>query len=440
MSALNIADLKPGMCLARDVKDRNGRLLLNAGLELTDKHLRVLRIWGVTEAHIQGESRESVAEQAAADVDPQVLARAEEAVAWRFLHCNPDQDVVAELRRICVQREVREMLRKGVEGMEVSSQEGEDDASHDKDGAEQETGKAAVEAGETRLEKEPAQPRTKISPNELVRDELVLGTLPKIFHKLVDVVNDSRNSAADVAEVIARDVDLSARLLKVVNSPFYGLASRIDTISRAVAVVGSNQLLALAMGISVVSTFTGIPKDLADMESFWRHSIACGIGARILAGYSHTPNTERFFVAGLLHDIGRLMIYKLMPDSGRLILSKAAKDKRLLVDVEQDVLGFTHHRLGGVLLKQWKLPVSLEMNVRRHHDPSLAANPREAAIIAVADLLANTVQLGASGERYIPRLESGAWEVLDLPLSIVGQAMEQMEYQVDEILEFFTHE
>ncbi|MBG0776885.1 MAG: HDOD domain-containing protein [Desulfovibrionaceae bacterium] len=420
MGKINITSLKPGMVLADTVLDRNGRLLLGKGVELAEKHLRIMKIWGVTEADVEGVTQESVEEELFKELDPAVLEAAGEYVRSRFVNNDLEHEAVAELVRLCTYRIAEEVsASSSVPGGLVS----------------EEAARGAADAPDL-----PYPGIREIDPYKLVHDDMKLGSLPMVFHKLVEVVNDSRSSASDVAEVIGNDIDLSARLLKVVNSSFYGLQSKIDTISRAVAVIGSNQLVSLAMGFSVITFFKGIPDSLINMRSFWTHSIACGIAARILASYHNTPNTERFFVAGLLHDIGRLVMYKTLPDPSLAALEMARRKDMLLFEAEREVLGFTHHKLGGIVLKRWKCPVSLEKNVQYHHEPERAPNRLEASILQFADIMANALEMGSSGERLVPRLEPSMWDTLGLPLSVISQTAAQMDYQVSEIVQFFTQE
>lgn len=419
MGRIGVGALKTGMVLAEDVKDGNGRMLLNAGVSLTDKHLRIFKIWGVSEVDVEGVSREAVDQEEVADIDPALLAAVEAYQAERFRHNDTGLDHVAELLRYCTLRRAREMQAKG-QGAEALPPLRPARAAEDQEAASQ-TG---------------ALP--PVDPHSLVAEELSLGSLPMIFHKLVEVINDSRSSASDVAEIISNDTDLSARLLKLVNSAFYGMRSKIDTISRAVAIIGSNQLVSLAMGISVIQVFKGIPEDIIRMQDFWTHSLGCGLSARILASYHKTPNTERFFVAGLLHDIGRLVIFKCLPGYAKATIDTARRENILVRKAEAQVLGFTHEKLGGILLKRWKFPVSLEKNVRFHHVMDAAPNRLEAAIILFADAMVHALELGSSGERYVPAIPPVAWDTLGLPPTVISQTATQLDYQLDEVVKFFT--
>ena len=419
MSKVNINSLKQGMVLAADVKDRNGRMLLGAGIALDEKNLRILKIWGVTEADVEGVTPDEAEQSLASDLPPELMDAAMAYMRHRFRLNDLDYEPVAELLRHCALRKAHVLAAQGLGPEALSPME---------------------ESGDPRPQTSAPSRTETIDPYQLIRDDLKLGSLPMVFHKLVEAVNDSRSSSSDVAEVISHDTDLAAQLLKVVNSAFYGLRSKIDTISRAVAVIGSNQLISLAMGFSVITFFKGIPDELINMRGFWTHSITCGVAARILSSYHNTPNTERFFVTGLLHDVGRLVMYKLLPGPSRDALEFARAQGICLHKAEREVFGFSHDKLGGVVLKKWKCPVSLEKNVRYHHEPDKSPNKLEASVILMADFLANAMEHGTSGEMLVPVLPTAVWQTLGLPLSVLAQTVEQVDYQVNEIIHFFTDE
>jgi HD-like signal output (HDOD) protein len=235
---------------------------------------------------------------------------------------------------------------------------------------------------------------------------------------------------ADIAKVIREDPGLTARLLRIVNSAFYSFPSKVETISQAVTIVGTQQLGALALATSVMNMFKGIPEEFVNMDSFWKHSIGCGLAARTIATYRREANAERFFVAGMLHDVGRLILYTKIPDRAREVLQQARDGEKLLYEVEREVFGFTHAVAGGVLMQSWRLPASLEEAVMFHHNPRAATRfPAEAAIVHVSDIIAHALQLGSSGERYVPPLDPSAWERLQLSPGILASVEDQVDRQ-----------
>ncbi len=269
-----------------------------------------------------------------------------------------------------------------------------------------------------------------ITTEEVLKDKVILPSLPVIFTQLNEAVNNPRMSISDIGRIICEDVGLSARLLKIANSAMYGFPAKIDTISRAVTIIGTQQLRDLALATVVLKFFKGIPRNLIDLEKFWQHSIACGITARILATYRRESNVERFFMAGMLHDVGRLVLCLKCPDQMRECLSHAQNNVSLLVDAEREIIGTDHAAVGGALVRLWNLPPSLEEVVLHHHTPSLAErHPTDTVIIHVADIIAHAMELGNSGEGLIPLFDAVGFEKTGLTINILSLLMNQLDHQ-----------
>ncbi len=280
-----------------------------------------------------------------------------------------------------------------------------------------------------------------LSLRQLIGAEENVPSLPMIFHHLNEAVNNARSSMREIAEIISTDQSLSARLLKLVNSVFFGFPSRIETISHAATIIGIQQLRDMALATTIIQMFRGIPAELLDAKAFWRHSIACGIAARVLASYHQEPNVERFFVAGLLHDIGHLIIYRRNAGQAKEALVRCAQSGELLYQVERQMMGFDHADVGGLLLNHWRLPQSLEEAAKFHHRPSRAPRfPLESGVIHVADLIANALQMGSSGERFVPPLDARAWEGLRLSVSILSPTIQQVEQQFANTVSLFLED
>jgi len=252
-----------------------------------------------------------------------------------------------------------------------------------------------------------------ITARDLARGVIELVSLPEIFIQVNAMVDNPKYSAKDIGTVIEDDPGVSARLLKLVNSPFYGFPSRIDTISRAVTIIGTRELRDIVLATSVIRTFKGLPNDLVTMDDFWRHSILCGIAARLLAAYKGLNQAEHFFVAGLLHDLGSLIIYKKLPELAREVLLRTRHSNEVLYQVEQELLGFDHADVGLELVRAWKLPSTLIESVGYHHAPENAQDhPLEASVVHVADLIVTALDLGKNGP--VPPLSAEAARQIDL--------------------------
>lgn len=279
----------------------------------------------------------------------------------------------------------------------------------------------------------------KHSPKELVAGAKSIASFPAIVEEITAEIKNPLSTAFSLSDIIMRDTGLSGRLLHLANSSFYGCSTLVSTVTQAINIIGFNQLRDFAMATSVSTMFKGIPSELVDMESFWRHSIGCGIAARILATYRQETNCERFFIAGLLHDVGRLVIYQQIPDEAKAVFEKAAASERLLVEVEQEELGFTHADVGALLLEQWKLPLPLVETVGLYHSPgrpSLYAIM--VAVVHAADIVSNAMELGTSGERYVHPLNEKAWNRLELSDDIMGHLPEEVDIQFNEVVKLFN--
>lgn len=261
-----------------------------------------------------------------------------------------------------------------------------------------------------------------------------LGSYGDILNEMEEVLNDPDSTLTDVGHVIEKDPDLTARLLKLGNSSFFGFPSRMETVAETISLIGIQQVQDLISVSVVVEIFEGVSEELVNMGSFWKHSMACGLAARQLALARRVPKPEKFFVAGLLHDIGRLVLYSRTPEDAQNVFRVYLTDKVLLRDAEQQVLGFDHTEIGEALLKAWNYPVNLINAVRFHHQP-MSAGPfqLESSIVHVADHIVNALQLGCSGERWIPPLQTKAWDRLNLPVETLDSVVETVDSQIVEV-------
>lgn len=236
-----------------------------------------------------------------------------------------------------------------------------------------------------------------IDVDEAVKDWV--GSPPHVYVKLKEALEDPRSSFKEFSAIIGHDPSLSARLLKIVNSAFYGMEQEVETITHALGIIGTEQLTQLVLATSVTKQFAGIPENLVSMDLFWRHSIACGVTAKIIADWVGERNLESYYLAGMLHDIGSLIVYKKFPSEAEKVLRRCKENKEYLFDVEREVFGASHAKVGGKLLKGWGLPMSLCEPVFFHHRPNKAKEfPLATKIIHVADSIVDQMELGSSGE------------------------------------------
>jgi HD-like signal output (HDOD) protein len=266
---------------------------------------------------------------------------------------------------------------------------------------------------------------------QLVAGVPSLGSCASVLHEIESVLNDPQSTLSTVGEIIEKDPDLTARLLKLGNSSFYGFPTRIETVSETISLIGVQQVQDLIAVSTVVEIFDGVSSDLVNMRSFWKHSLACGVAARLLAYARRVPKPDKFFILGLLHDLGRLVLYLRDPAQARAVFAAFQQREQLLSEAEREVLGFDHTDLGAALLRVWNYPVNLISGVQFHHLPMAAgAFQLEASVVHVADHLVNAMQLGSSGERIAPTLNDKAWERLNIPLDVLESVMNSVDDQI----------
>jgi HD-like signal output (HDOD) protein len=406
MYAVPTDKLKPGKILAEEVRDINGRLLLARGNEIADNHIRIFKIWGVSEVAVEGPDKGG--DKFDPELNPEIFEQVHSTVKTLFRHTDLEHPIIKKIFNLAVQFRCEHNLIETVENFH--------------------------------LEEHRAVPGDQDINfiQRLNKSKIVLPEIPSVVFELNEVIANPMSSADHIAQVVNRSPSLTALLLKIVNSSFYGFPSKIDKVSHAVTLIGTREISGLALGISILSIFKNIPKEMIDRYSFLKHSLACGILARILAAQKNFGQTEQLFVSGLLHDLGRLILYLYFTDESRNILSRSRNNHTLLYETETDYLGCDHAQVGKQLMEQWKLPLILENNVLYHHNPSEAQQPIPATIVHLADIIVNGLGIGSSGEKFVPPLDTAAWENLDLPLSsfdtVIGQATHQF-YSLEPILQ-----
>ncbi len=225
-----------------------------------------------------------------------------------------------------------------------------------------------------------------MSPADLLEGHVKSISPPDFFVRLNALVEKPGVSAADIGELISQDPVMAARLLRIANSPVFGFPGRIDSIARSITMIGTRGLRDLVLASSAVSAFSQIEVAHIDMREFWRHSLMTGLLSRQLGKRARLPYIEPLFVAGLLHDIGLLLIGHYFPDvPGRAEVCLDHSEASL--PLEEQILGVSHADLARAILAEWNLPDSILLPVACHHDAREAGDyMRYAAIVQIADM------------------------------------------------------
>ena len=239
---------------------------------------------------------------------------------------------------------------------------------------------------------------------------------------------------------MSQDPSFTVRLLRVANSPFYGFPSAIDTVTKAVSVIGTSQIRNLALSMSVARTFAGLPNNLVSMDNFWHHSLYCALVARILAKQARKCDPEAVFTAGLLHDIGELIIFNRLPEPAKesLLLVLDQVDDLPVYLAERQIIGFDHAQVGGELARQWNLPPLLEECIAYHHSVAEAQRyPRETALVHLANILAQMAELDTLEPGDVSPIDPLAWEITGLDETVIELVVREAQEEIIEAEKLF---
>jgi HD-like signal output (HDOD) protein len=259
-----------------------------------------------------------------------------------------------------------------------------------------------------------------------------LPTLPFVVERIIAMADRPDTSAEDLGRLIEKDQVLAAKVLRLANSPFYGFPARIASVSHAVVVLGLNVVKGLTLG----ATIFDLMKD-AGMDHLWRHSLGTAMTAHILAQHAGQRNTEEVFVAGLLHDLGKVVLFAKMPDLAKAVVGEARARDLSMQEAEQEVLGLTHADIAGWLAESWHLPIVLKEPMMFHHHPALArVAPKQTAIVHVADVLVKAMGCGSSGDELVPALSPDAWAAVGLRDEMLDACLDQAANEFETIDDF----
>jgi len=263
-----------------------------------------------------------------------------------------------------------------------------------------------------------------------------LPTLPTVVSKMIELVDNPKTSAASLASLISTDQALTAKILKMANSAYYGFSREIATVNMAIVVMGFNAVKEMGLSLSVFDMF----KDLSNIRHFdvtlyWQHSVGCGVAAKMVARKFRNNLAGEAFVSGLLHDIGKIVINQYLHAEFTEIMNRVADNNEPLDTVEMELLGTHHGEIGGWLADRWRLPMVIADAIKHHHTPwDSKKNRLLVAMVNVANYLCHICGIGASGRPSPLPIDEKTWEILDqnnIPLGPEEIANLQNDFYVE---------
>ncbi len=274
---------------------------------------------------------------------------------------------------------------------------------------------------------------------EIVDKAKDLPTLSSIVHRLNEMIRNPNTSAADIGHLIAQDVALAGTTLKLVNSAFYGLSQKVNSVTHAIVILGFKKVKNIALAASILNAFKTPSQTGFDYSGFWEHSIGTATASEILATALKSPYTDEAFISGLLHDQGKLILVQYFPDEFQKIRGLITGERLTMQEAEQRVLGFDHSLIGTWLAEKWKFPEHLTLAIRMHHKPLMASQHSELIhLVHTADILCRALDIGNGGDPYICELNQQVWTQMNLSSQrldeLLGKIMDSMK-NVSEFLD-----
>jgi putative nucleotidyltransferase with HDIG domain len=244
-----------------------------------------------------------------------------------------------------------------------------------------------------------------------------LPTLPLVVRQVQKIIKNPKTSMEQIAAVIAKDQVLAARVIRLVNSAFYGLPKRMSAVSQAILVLGLNTVNNILMSVSIVNVFRTDTASDFDHEAFWEHAFGCACIARGIAKQINFAEPEDCFTAGLVHDIGRLVLEQYFHQEFMKALKQSRSRKTPLLDEEIAVFGAGHDEVGALLCEKWNLPAQIISALRYHHQPSDPESGALTRIIAHAAQLTQAAGIGNSFDNEAVRPNA----IIELPGNPLSQ-------------------
>lgn len=261
--------------------------------------------------------------------------------------------------------------------------------------------------------------------------------LPVSVSKVLELTRQPNVTAADLNKVISLDPVLLAKVMRLINSAYYGLSQEVTSLARAIVMLGINTVKNLAMSTAVLATVNQVKSNTSvlNMDAFWLHSLAVGTTSKLLARERgiDPKELENYFIAGLLHDIGKIPLNNRVPEDYLQAIQEADRSRITLVEAEKMVMDFTHEESGLLIIQSWKLGDELSDVTAFHHTPENYDGPYRDLVytVAIANYYVKIQEFGFSGDRHPVKPPPAIFE----NLGISWAQMQKLDNQISTELE-----
>lgn len=267
-----------------------------------------------------------------------------------------------------------------------------------------------------------------------------LPSFPSVVFEMVNLLGQPDITVERLISSIQLDQAIASKILRLVNSSFYGFQGKISSLSQALVLLGFNTIKNAVLSISILDTFSDIDKDRDfDPRLFWLHAIGTGVISRVIGHQLKYQHVENLFIAGLLHDIGKLIIIKLFPEDFFQILKEVKKNDISIIEGENVVLGINHTEIGLETAKKWKLPEEIQEAVGFHHCPWNAKENRAmSAMVSLSDCLCRALDIGNGGDSLVPEIDPKVLTILGIETIFIAGCLADIDLEMERAKSFLT--
>ena len=265
-----------------------------------------------------------------------------------------------------------------------------------------------------------------------------LPTLPIVINKIISAASDKQTTTEELGEVISYDQAMTSKLLKLSNSMYYAQTTKVDTIERAIAVIGFDEIIGIALGMKILSSFKDTSGTKIDITALWTHSIGVATASQELAKRTNSVIASKIFIPALLHDIGKVVFSVYFNDEYIKVQQYALEKEKPLYFAESAFFKLNHAILSALLMKRWHFPQSIMLPCRFHHNPDSAPIQfkQQAFIINLADYATQKAGIGRSGH-LVPIVPQNSMKMTGLNQSKLELIVDQLRRKKEEIQAFF---
>jgi HD-like signal output (HDOD) protein len=283
----------------------------------------------------------------------------------------------------------------------------------------------------------------KINVVEQVKNNLEdMASMPHVAAKALELLNEAEPSSEDLGKVFQLDMVLTGKLLKIVNSAYYGFTKRISTVPDAISILGYDNLRNLLISTIAFDVFSKTRKNVLDNNGLWLHSLAAGTFAQAIAKELNLFKPEEYYISGLLHDVGKVILIQTAPNDYKKVLN-LCKEKRISIfEAEQELLGTDHAEIGYIVALHWKLPLMISSSIRFHHDLSYVLPEDDdvltmSAVAQYSNFVSNIQHMGDSANVKISLLQKETRAKVNIDAELKKKLIDEVKEGIERAKKFF---